>query len=152
MHSSRGAGVIVNPSRAPQHLNTHPTRLRCSQTRRSLRLRAQQSSQGSARGVFPAGKKQARVQLPALILQFTSQEVLQQPEVSRQIDEAAAGGASGVLLSDVSGSGGAELYEAALKVKELLRGRAVLLLADRTDIVGAAEADGVLLGSQGEPP
>eukprot|EP00891_Asterochloris_glomerata_P004560 jgi/Astpho2/4560/Aster-00142 len=85
------------------------------------------------------------------MFQFTSQEVLQQPEVSRQIDEAAAGGASGVLLSDVSGSGGAELYEAALKVKGLLRGRAVLLLADRTDIVGAAEADGVLLGSQGVP-
>ena len=36
-------------------------------------------------------------------------------------------------------------YEAACALREALRGRAVLLLVDRTDIATAAEADGVLL-------
>ena len=35
-------------------------------------------------------------------------------------------------------------------LKETLRGRAALLLVDRTDIATAAEADGVLLTNQGE--
>ena len=47
------------------------------------------------------------------------------------------------------GGGGAQLYEAAIRLKEALRGRAALLLVDRTDIVDAAEADGVLLSAQG---
>ena len=34
-------------------------------------------------------------------------------------------------------------------LKSVLRGRAVLLIQDRTDIVAAAEADGVVLSSQG---
>ena len=40
-------------------------------------------------------------------------------------------------------------YEAACLLKETLRGRAALLLVDRTDIATAAEADGVLLSDQG---
>ncbi len=47
-------------------------------------------------------------------------------------------------------TGGAELYEAAVLLKELLRGRGILLIEDRTDIVGAAEADGVVLSRQGD--
>ena len=35
-------------------------------------------------------------------------------------------------------------------LKETLRGRAALLLVDRTDVATAAEADGVLLTNQGE--
>lgn len=35
-------------------------------------------------------------------------------------------------------------------LKELLRGRGILLIEDRTDIVGAAEADGVVLSRQGD--
>ena len=45
--------------------------------------------------------------------------------------------------------GGAELYEAAVKLKDLIRGRAVLLISDRTDIANAVEADGVSLTSKG---
>lgn len=54
-----------------------------------------------------------------------------------------------MLLADNSGNDGAALYDAACKLKEQLRGRAVLLIADRTDIVDAAEADGVILSSKG---
>ena len=35
-------------------------------------------------------------------------------------------------------------------LKDLLRGRGILLIEDRTDIVGAAEADGVVLSRQGD--
>ena len=52
---------------------------------------------------------------------------------------------------DGGGSGG-QLYEAACQVREALRGRAVLLIVDRTDIVDAAEADGVLLSPKGARP
>lgn len=45
--------------------------------------------------------------------------------------------------------GGAELYEAAVLLREILRGRAALFIQDRTDIAGAAEADGVILSSRG---
>ena len=47
-------------------------------------------------------------------------------------------------------TGGAELYEAAVLLKEVLRGRGILLIEERTDIVGAAEADGVVLSRQGD--
>ena len=47
-------------------------------------------------------------------------------------------------------SGGAELYEAGVKLKEMIRGRAALLIANRTDIVDAVEADGVTLTARGE--
>lgn len=46
-------------------------------------------------------------------------------------------------------SGGSILYDAACHLRELLRGRAALLVVDRTDIVDAAEADGVLLSPRG---
>ena len=48
-----------------------------------------------------------------------------------------------------SGGSGGQLYEAACRVREALRGRAALLVVDRTDIVDAAEADGVLLSPKG---
>ena len=48
-------------------------------------------------------------------------------------------------------AGGAELYDAACRLREALRGRAILLIEDRTDIVDAAEADGVVLSQRGVP-
>ena len=56
----------------------------------------------------------------------------------------------GMLNACLGMAGGAELYEAAVLLKDLLRGRGILLIEDRTDIVGAAEADGVVLSRQGE--
>lgn len=43
----------------------------------------------------------------------------------------------------------AALYEAAVKVKELLRERAALLLLDRLDIAAAVGAEGVVLSPTG---
>jgi len=108
------------------------------------------SSVTQTASVFPAGRKQARVKLPACILKVAAQEVLQQLDFEDKLSEAIAGGLTGVLLADASGSDGAALYEAACKLKAQLRGRAVLLIADRSDIVDAAEADGVIMSSKGE--
>ena len=47
--------------------------------------------------------------------------------------------------------GGAALYEAGVKLKEVIRGRALLLILNRTDIVDAVGASGVALSSDGEP-
>lgn len=99
--------------------------------------------------MFPAGRKQARVKLPACILKVAATDVLDEAEFEEVLSSATAGGITGVLLADTSGSDGAALYEAACKVKEQLRSRAVLLIADRTDIADAAEADGVSLSSKG---
>ena len=110
------------------------------------------SSKAQTASVFPAGKKQARVKLPACILHVTAQDVLQQDNFEEFLSKAIGGGITGVLLTDVSGSDGAALYEVAGKLKTQLRGRAVLLIADRTDIADAAEADGVVLSSKGESP
>ena len=107
------------------------------------------SSKSQTASVFPAGKKQARVKLPACILSVSAQDVLQQETFDQLLSQAVAGGITAVLLTDTSGSDGAALYEAAGKLKGQLRGRAVLLVADRTDIADAAEADGVVLSSKG---
>jgi thiamine monophosphate synthase len=61
-----------------------------------------------------------------------------------------AAGATAVVLEDSAEAGANVLYEAAVRLKEVLRGRAALLLVDRTDITLAAEADGVLLSDKGE--
>ena len=44
-----------------------------------------------------------------------------------------------------------ELFDAGLALKERLRGRAALFVADRTDIAASVEADGVVLGDDGVP-
>lgn len=62
---------------------------------------------------------------------------------------AASPGIWKVVINVCQCTGGAELYEAAVLLKSVLRGRGILLIEDRTDIVGAAEADGVVLSRQG---
>ncbi|KAK9868744.1 hypothetical protein WJX84_002774 [Apatococcus fuscideae] len=102
--------------------------------------------------VYPAGRKQASIRLPAFVLKLDSGQVLGQlPRLEETLTQAIAGGLNGVLLSDSPSSTGASLYEAASTLKELLRGRATLLVTDRIDIVDAADADGVLLTPRGMP-
>ena len=132
-----GSRLSAPPRR--QHTRQHTRQSPC----------ATASSLTQTASVFPAGRTQARVKLPACILKVSATDVLQEQDFQEILSSVTAGGITGVLLSDTSGSNGAALYEAACKLKEQLRGRAVLLIADRTDIVDAAEADGVILSSQG---
>ena len=139
-------------------LRNHITPFVAPESARSVQPQRQRSKQpayataGSVTqtpSVFPAGRTQARVKLPACILKVAATEVLQEQQFTEVLSSATAGGITGVLLADTAGNDGAALYEAACKLKEQLRGRAVLLIADRTDIVDAAEADGVILSSKG---
>ena len=135
----------VNPFAASKDYKSAST----SRQRSKQPAYATASSVSQTASVFPAGRTQARVKLPACILKVAATEVLQEQNFSEVLSSATAGGITGVLLADTSGNDGAALYEAACKLKEQLRGRAVLLIADRTDIVDAAEADGVILSSKG---
>ena len=54
-------------------------------------------------------------------------------------------GATAVILSDAEDAASTrELFDAGLALKERLRGRAALFVADRTDIAASVEADGVV--------
>lgn len=86
--------------------------------------------------------------LPALLVQVESSDVVSNTERGEEVGRAVSAGVTGVILSDASGDGG-QLYEAAVRLKGLLRGRAPLLLLDRIDIAQAADADGVLLTDRG---
>ncbi|GLI66055.1 hypothetical protein VaNZ11_009770 [Volvox africanus] len=104
----------------------------------------------SGLGLFPSGMQQARVQLPAVALQVEASKVLSDANVADIISQALQGGCNMVVLWD-SNSNAAAMYDAALRIQELLRGRAPLLLVDRTDVALAVGAQGVLLTNQGVP-
>lgn len=102
-------------------------------------------------GVFPAGQKQARMDLPALLVTVQAGPLLeggQAEQLAAQLNDAITAGATAVLLD--GGDNAAALYEAAVKVKELLRERAALLLLDRLDIAAAVGAEGVVLSPTGK--
>ena len=108
------------------------------------------------RALFPGKQAQSRVQLPALMLSVTASDIVDAAaphgkggSVSEQVSKAVGAGATAVILRDPDSGSAGTLYEAAVKLKSLLRGRAALLLVDRTDIVQAADADGVLLTDNG---
>lgn len=98
--------------------------------------------------LFPAGKAQARVQLPALFIIIS---VAQATEGLSDISAVLAGGATAIVLVDDTSSGAARFYEAAIAIKDAIRGRAAFLIADRMDISDAVDADGVLLSPTGLP-
>ena len=67
--------------------------------------------------VFPAGKKQARVVLPACILVFTATDVMERrAELSQSITDAIGAGATGVLLEDDEGTGAATVLRPSTDV------------------------------------
>lgn len=107
-----------------------------------------------AKGVslFPAGRQQAKVKLPALLLRVSTSDVLN-GDFTEIVGQGVKGGATAVVLSeDVDASSGAgDLYDAALRLQDVIRGRASLIIEDRTDIANAVDADGILLTSRGVP-
>eukprot|EP00983_Pelagomonas_calceolata_P130132 1161662-Pelagomonas_calceolata.AAC.22 len=101
--------------------------------------------------LYPKGASQLRVTLPALMVVLSASDVMDPArDIVEQVSRVVGAGATAVVLQDPDSGSASTLYEAAVKLKETLRGRAALLLVDRTDIVQAAEADGVLLTDKGE--
>jgi thiamine monophosphate synthase len=88
--------------------------------------------------------------LPALLITLQAGSLLepaQAEQLAEAINDAITAGATAVLLAGSDNA--AVLYEAAVKVKELLRERAALLLLDRLDIAAAVGAEGVVLSQTG---
>lgn len=124
--------------------------LKCnSSSQRRSRPCAAASSDVSA-GIFPAGKKQAKVRIPALHVNLTTQYILS-ADVADSVDHCLSAGTTAIIVRDASASG-ADLFKAAAKVKEVVRGRVPVLLEDRTDIVAATQVDGVVLTERGMSP
>lgn len=93
------------------------------------------------------------MELPALLVFLQAGSLLDAelaPQLLDQVNDAVTAGATAVVL-DGSDSAAA-LYEAAVKLKELLRERAALLLLDRLDIAAAVGAEGVVLSPTGALP
>jgi hypothetical protein len=105
------------------------------------------ASSAAGVGVFPAGQKQARMDLPALLVTVQAGSLLESQQLAADVNDAITAGATAVLLDGSDNA--AALYEAAVKVKELLRERAALLLLDRLDIAAAVGAEGVVLSPTG---
>jgi GTP-binding protein EngB required for normal cell division len=108
----------------------------------------------SAPGIFPAGRLQERVRLPALMLLVGADEVAASPAAAEAAGAAVAGGATAVVLREAPGAGGGgagALYAAAVALRAALRGRVPLLVEDRLDVADAAGADGALLSPGGLP-
>ena len=64
------------------------------------------------------------------------------------MEKCISAGATALVVRD-SSTGGADLFKATVQLKGAVRSRVAVLLEDRTDIVSATDADGVVLTSQG---
>jgi len=144
------ASTIASTKRLSKR-DIHPSQRRCT----SRHLVTAGPSQGPTSdnkapraSLFPAGNLQARVELPALFIHVSAGDIaLSLGDVAAAV----AGGATAVVITETADGGAEELYESALAVKEMLRGRAALLIYDRTDIANAVNAEGVFLSSSGLP-
>lgn len=145
--SSRKINIIKQGNVPPHHVHHH--RPRPSSISASL---PQDRDERPRPGLFPAGKRQTRVDIPALFITLSADNVT--ATTLDGLSSAIVGGATAVVLRESpppSGGGAAQLYSAAVAVKEILRDRAMLLIADRTDIADAIGAQGVMLSPAGLP-
>ena len=100
-----------------------------------------------------ANAKRAEVRIPGFVV-FVDVADATSARSERAVEAALHAGATVVALrigKAVDGTSGKKLYEAAAALKTLVRGRARVLVADRTDIATSAELDGVVLTDDGVP-
>ena len=110
------------------------------------------SDDDDGKAVF-AAKSRRQVRIPGFVF-AVSPAVVNGDDANAlaALEAAVASGATAVILADDTGDATTrELFNAALALKESLRGRASLLVADRTDIAASAECDGVVLSDDGVP-
>lgn len=102
--------------------------------------------------MFPGGYKRPEIRVPCLVLQLDADDVLSggEDDALGVVDRAVSKWAGIVVLNGGEATGG-RIYEAACKLKSVVRNRAYLLVAERVDIAAAANASGVVLSDQGLP-
>jgi thiamine-phosphate pyrophosphorylase len=86
---------------------------------------------------------------PCLML-VTDRQRLRGRPLEEMVSQAVDGGVTAVQLREKNCAGG-ELYDMAVTLRHVLRGRALLLITDRVDITIAAGADGVHLPEHALP-
>ena len=104
-------------------------------------------------GIFPLGKKQPQLNLPALVLCITVDQ-MGLPDCAEKISGWVTGGVSAILLREEAKDGltrAGDLYEAAVKLQEILRDRAGVWIMGRIDIAEAVNAKGVVLTNESVP-
>eukprot|EP00958_Prasinococcus_capsulatus_P024383 scaffold3791_cov390-Prasinococcus_capsulatus_cf.AAC.27 len=126
----------------PSYRHTSGVRQATSSPRERAELQRVQSDNTSAT-LFPAGQLRAEIQVPGAVLLLSSGQY----ELSEVSQAVAAGCTVFVLEGDDAGA----LYQESLALKTALRGRATLLIRERTDIASASGADGALLAESGLP-
>ncbi len=99
--------------------------------------------------VSPFGSNTGRLPHPGLCL-VTDRRVCPLDELSGRVAAAVEGGVDVVQLRDKE-MPGATLLELAEQLREVIAGRALLLINERADVAMAARADGVQLGETALP-
>ncbi|XP_077247491.1 FZO-like protein isoform X2 [Tasmannia lanceolata] len=102
------------------------------------------------RTLFPGGFKRPEIQVPTLVLQVSSDEVLKRENVLNVIDKGVSKWV-GIVMLDCGEASGGRLYEAARVLKSVIKDRAYLVIGERVDIAAAVGASGVVLSDQGLP-
>lgn len=97
--------------------------------------------------VFPGGYKRPEIRIPSLVLNLHARDALDDAVLS--LVDRAVSKSVGIVLLDGDDASGGEVYEAACRLKSLVRNRAYLLVSERVDIAAAANASGVLLSDRG---
>lgn len=145
----RGSARSTRHASPAPHSGRHGRRGARPRAFRPVRAAAGGGGSGDARAsLYPAGQRQARLRLPALLLFVTADALLDEEAVREELAAAVSAGATAVVLAEGADAGGgaARLYDAALALKELLRSRAALMIRDRTDI--AAQLSQLLSASR----
>ena len=109
------------------------------------------------RSLFASGSKRSEIRIPGFVAYVDVREASTE-RGTRAIDNALHAGATMIVLQERGMNGGVgesasgrALYESATALKDLVRGRAKVLIQDRTDIAVQAELDGVVLTDDGVP-
>ncbi|KAF3436303.1 hypothetical protein FNV43_RR23395 [Rhamnella rubrinervis] len=102
------------------------------------------------RTLFPGGYKRPEIKVPSFVLHLEPQDVLAGDDALELIDRAVSKWVGIVVLNGGDATGG-KVYQAACKLKSVVRDRAYLLVSERVDIAAAANASGVVLSDQGLP-
>ena len=146
--SSASRGALSARARGPARPRARPASLRVSAIGKLFGGAG--SDDDSKSNVF-AAKKRSAVRIPGLVVDVTPAEVADESAMNA-LEEVVKRGATAVILSDAEdGASTRALFDAGLALKDRLRGRAALFVADRTDIAASVDADGVVLGDDGVP-
>lgn len=101
--------------------------------------------------LLPAGKKQARVEIPGILLEIESSDVVV-AALDTVVDAVVNDGyVTGVIVKETPGAGAGELYAAVVAVNNAIGSSVPVMVEDRSDVAEAAGAAGVMVSATGLP-